>query len=80
MHGEDEYLFPYKDDVDFTLSTFHEFEPAVLRPLLLPLLKDLPTDCPNYALAMDLAADYEIFPELDCTSLPDDCLIREFVS
>ncbi len=80
MHGEEKYLFPFKDDVDYTLSTFHEFEPAVLRSLLLPLLKDLPVDCPNYELAMDLAADYEKFPELDCTSLPDDCLIREFVS
>ena len=80
MHGEDQYLFPYKDDVDYTLSTFHEFEPAVLRPLLLPLLKDLSSDCPNYDLAMDLAADYEKFPELDCTMLPEYCLIREFIS
>ncbi len=79
MHGEDQYLLPYKDDVDFTLSTFHAFEPAVLRPLLLPLISNLPSDCPNYHLAIDLAEDYIKFPELDCGLLPSDCLIREFI-
>ncbi len=80
MMGEEQYLFPYKDDVDYTLSTFHEFEPAVLRSVLLELLRNLPEDCPNYDLAMDLAADYALFPELDCSALPQDCLIREFIS
>ncbi len=80
MMGEEQYLFPYKDDVDYTLSTFHEFEPALLKPLLLPLLENLPNDCPNYDLAMDLAGDYQLFPDLSCNLLPEQCLIWEFIS
>ena len=36
MEGEDKYLTPFKDHVDYTLSTFHEFEPAILKPFLIP--------------------------------------------
>ncbi len=79
VEGEDKYLIPYKDTVDYTLSTFHEFEPAILKPYLLPLLQTVTTDYPNYDLAFDLLRDYEQFPEFDKSLLPDDCLIHEFI-
>lgn len=79
MQGEDQYLFPYKEDVDYTISTFHEFEPAVLKPFLLPLLQRLPPDTPNADWAADLLADYQRFPSIDPSDLPQDCLIHEFI-
>ncbi len=79
IEGEEKYLFPFKDSVDYTLSTFHEFEPAILKPLLLPLLKTVTMDFPNYELAFDLREDYQLFPDLDPSVLPDDCLIHEFI-
>ena len=79
IEGEDKYLLPYKNSVDYTISTFHEFEPSVLKPYLLPLLEGLPFDAPNYALAMDLKADYGLFPALNRELLGDDCLIHEFI-
>ena len=79
IEGEDKYLIPYKDSVDYTLSTFHEFEPSVLKELLLPLLKTVTMDYPNYELAFDLLRDYEQFPSVVTSLLPNDCLIHEFI-
>lgn len=79
IEGEDKYLLPYKDQVEYTLSTFHEFEPAILKSLLLPILNKVTMDYPNYELAFDLKDDYQLFPELDRTLLPADCLIHEFI-
>ncbi len=79
VDGEDKYLLPFKDQVDYTLSTFHEFEPAVLKPFLMPLLKTVTLDYPNYELAFDLRRDYEQFPVIEPSMLPEDCLIREFI-
>ena len=79
VEGEDKYLFPYKNTVDYVLSTFHEFEPSILKSYLLPLLQTVTMDYPNYDLAYDLLRDYEQFPELDKALLPDDCLIHEFI-
>lgn len=79
MNGEDQYLLPYRDDVDYVISTFHEFEPAILKPYLIPLLKTVTPDYPNYDLAIDLLDDYRMFPTLEPTVLPNDCLIHEFI-
>lgn len=79
VEGEEKYLEPFKDQVDYTLSTFHEFEPSVLKPFLLPLLHAVTMDYPNYELAFDLKKDYELFPELSSSLLPNDCLIHEFI-
>ena len=72
-------MVPYKDEVNYTLSTFHEFEPAILKPFLIPLLRSVTMDYPNYELAFDLKQDYDLFPSLDSTLLPNDCLIHEFI-
>lgn len=77
--GEDKYLFPFKNTVDYSLSTFHEFEPAILLPYLLPLLQALPDGTPNAELARDLLKNYQQFPSLSTDQLPEDCLLHEFV-
>lgn len=79
VEGEEKYLTPFKDSVDYTLSTFHEFEPAILKAFLMPLLRSVTMDYPNYELAFDLKQDYDLFPSLDSTLLPNDCLIHEFI-
>ncbi len=79
VEGEEKYLVPFKDEVDYTLSTFHEFEPAILKPYLLPLLHTVTMDYPNYELAFDLKQDYDLFPVIESSLLPNDCLIHEFI-
>ena len=79
IRGEDTYLFPYVDTVDYTVDTTHAFEPCMLAEQALPLLRDIPPQHPQYALAQHLVAGLCGFVTAPQSLLPADCILREFL-
>ena len=79
MQGEDRYLFPYAEAVDMTIDTTHAFEPGMLAVQALPLLRAIPADHPQYAVAQHLIHALDGFVRLSHTLLPPDCILREFL-
>ena len=79
VRGEDKYLFPFKDTVDYKLNTFHEFEPGILKPWLIPLLKTVRPGENNAILAANMLEDYDRFPVVSPKLLPQNCLLHEFI-
>lgn len=77
LHGEDLYLYPYKETADFKLNTFHAFELGVLGPRALSLLDA--TDAGGEYARIVKAALRRIVP-IPIEHVPTTSLIREFVA
>ncbi|MDD3692428.1 MAG: nucleoside kinase [Oscillospiraceae bacterium] len=79
VRGENEYMFPFVDTVDYLIDTTHAYEPCIFAPLLLPLLHSLP-DGHEYADTTNRLIDaLSRFEHLPLDMMPKDALLREFV-
>ncbi|MBQ4627424.1 MAG: nucleoside kinase [Clostridia bacterium] len=75
--GENKYLFPFEENADIKLNSFHPCEPCIIGARALPLLKEIKNEA--YAdKAQELIRKLELFNKIDCSILPQDCLLREF--
>ncbi len=79
VRGENEYMFPYVDTVDYLVDTTHAYEVNVFAPLLLPSLRAVPPDSPYAPDAARLIAKLEQFEPLPLDIMPREALLREFV-
>lgn len=78
VRGENEYMFPYVDTVDYLIDTTHAYEPCVFAPLLLPSLKMVPPDNPYFETVRHLTDVLSSFEPLPLDKMPRDALLREF--
>lgn len=75
--GEDMYLYPYKPLADIRFDTFHTFECGVMKPYIEKLLTDEVVSKSKYAESVKKAVDK--ISAVDCSLVPEDSLIREFI-
>ena len=76
-HGEDMYLYPYKDTADIKFDTFHTFEASVLKPYAEKLLTDEVCERSSYAAVVARALSR--LPAMETDIVPETSLIREFI-
>lgn len=77
MRGEDKYLFPFEGNADIKLDSFHACEPCVLSERAIKLLESVSAS--EYKEKAGLMIDkLKLFRTIDCSVLPEDCLLREF--
>lgn len=76
--AEDVYLYPYKESADVRIDTFHLFELSVMRERALALISRELSEENSFA-AIVFTAMRAVEP-LDEEMVPDDSLIREFIS
>lgn len=79
LKGEDNYLFPYKNNADIFIDSIHDYEPCVFRDLAIPLLRTVPGDCTFCHLAEELTTRLESFEPLSTEMVPQKSLLREFI-
>ncbi|NLN81708.1 MAG: nucleoside kinase [Clostridiales bacterium] len=79
VRGENEYMFPFVDTVDYLIDTTHAFEPCVFAKLLLPLLKEVPADNPYSETVEHLIKVLSKFEHLPVDVVPKDSMLREFI-
>ena len=77
LNGEDMYLYPYKPLADIKFDTFHTFECGVMKPYIEKLLTDEVVKKSKYAATVKRAVDN--MTPVDCSLVPEDSLIREFI-
>lgn len=78
LSGEDKYLYPYRKYADVDFNTFHAFEPGVMRPYAEKLIDSALSEESEYANTV-IQALKQALP-IDENLVPDDSLIREFIS
>lgn len=77
LHGEDLYLYPYKETADFKFDTFHSFELGALGPRALALLRESEICDPYVDVVMRALEKVEPIP---LEYIPAESLIREFLA
>ena len=78
QHGEKEYLFPTSYSADHVINTFHSYEPALFKNLVLPLVLGLDPAHPHYGFALKIAAGLDKFVSIPTSDVPKNSLLREF--
>ena len=77
--GEEEYIFPYMQNVDSVLNTSLVYEVGVLKVYAEPLLYSVPVTSPLYEEAKRLIDFLKIFHPIPSEYVEKSSLLREFI-
>lgn len=77
--GEDKWIFPYQENADAMFNSSLLFELAVLKRHLLPVLQDVPPNCPEFGEADRLLKFLNYFLPIEDVEIPLTSLLREFL-
>ena len=77
--GEEEYIFPFVDTVDFIYNSSLIYEPNVIKIFAQPLLLQVDNSSVYYSEARRLYAQLNNFIPLETSDIPIDSIIREFI-
>jgi len=77
--GEINHIFPFQDHAEETFNSALVYELPALKPLVEPLLRQVPYGCPEYIEAKRLLAFLEWFLPLSEEMIPDNSILREFL-
>jgi len=77
--GEKRHIFPYQENADEMFNSALVYELAALKPVVEPLLRQVPFGSPEHIEAKRLLTFLEWFLPLDRELIPDNSLLREFV-
>ena len=77
--GEDEYLFPYRDNADIKANTIHFYEPCVLKHQALKMIGDSTVSDKYREHILTLVNALKQFNDIDEKFVPENSLLREFL-
>ena len=77
--GEEKYIFPFQDNADGYFNSALNYEIAVLKPFIRPLLIQIKQDEPEYSEAMRLLSFLKYFVAIDSSMIPNTSIMREFI-
>ena len=78
LRGEDIYLYPHRHLADISFDTFHLFEPPLMKSFALKLLtEELASEIEYVKIIREALLKTET---LDASLVPENSLIREFIS
>ncbi len=77
--GENKWIFPYQENADAMFNTAMIFELAVIRGQAVPILEEVPENCPEYAEAFRLLKFLKYIKPIADNEIPPTSLLREFL-
>ena len=77
--GEDEYLFPYRDNADIKANTIYFYEPCVLKHQALKMIGDSTVSDKYREHILTLVNALKQFNDIDEKFVPENSLLREFL-
>ena len=77
--GEERWIFPFQSGADATFNSALDYELAVLKPKVEPLLMQIKPDQPEYAEARRLAQFLYNFSAVDERGVPRTSILREYI-
>ncbi|TFH16348.1 MAG: nucleoside kinase [Lentisphaerales bacterium] len=77
--GEKKWIFPFQRHADATFNSALDYELAILKPIVEPLLLQIKSDSPEYAEARRLAAFLSNFLSVADTEVPKTSILREYI-
>lgn len=77
--GEKVNIFPYQENADVMFNSALVYELAALKPLVEPLMRQVPYGTPEHIEAKRMLALLEWFLPLESDLIPDNSILREFI-
>lgn len=77
--GEKRYIFPYQENADVMFNSALVYELSALKPLVEPLLRQVPPGTSEYIESKRLLAFLEWFPPMGADLIPENSIVREFL-
>ncbi|MEW6650584.1 MAG: nucleoside kinase [Chloroflexota bacterium] len=77
--GEKRHIFPYQENADEIFNSALVYELSAMKPLVEPLLRQVPFGSAEYIEAKRLLAFLEWFSPIDLDLIPDNSILREFI-
>ncbi|HEX8992776.1 MAG TPA: nucleoside kinase, partial [Anaerolineales bacterium] len=77
--GEKKWIFPYQENADEMFNSALVYELSALKPLVEPLLRQVPYGIPEYIEAKRLLAFLEWFLPVEAGLVPENSIVREFL-
>lgn len=77
--GERLYIFPYQENADIIFNSALVYEIPAIKPLVEPLLRQVPFGTAEYIEAKRLLTFMEWFRPIDGAPIPDNSILREFI-
>jgi uridine kinase len=77
--GEKAYIFPYQENADVMFNSALAYELSALKPLVEPLLRQVPFGVREYIEAKRLLALLEWFVPIQADFIPGNSIMREFI-
>jgi uridine kinase len=77
--GEKHYIFPFQERADVMYNSALVYELSALKPLVEPLLRQVPPGVAEFIEAKRLLAFLEWFLPVDASLVPGNSIIREFL-
>lgn len=78
-NGEKKWVFPYQREADAAFNSALDYELAVLKPLVEPLLLEVKPSDPEYAEARRLSAFLSNFLAVSDFEVPRTSILREYI-
>lgn len=77
--GELRWIFPYQEGADATFNSALDYELAVLKLFVVPLLNEVKPHHPEYAEARRLTGFLHNFLAIPPTAVPGNSILREYI-
>lgn len=77
--GEERWIFPFQHLADATFNSSLDYELAVLKPFVEPLLTEVKPDVPEYTDARRLMGFLSNFYAIPSDGVPGDSILREYI-
>ncbi len=77
--GEEKYIFPYTDSVDYIINTSGIYEIGILKVMVEPLLYNVDFDSPCYKEARRLLDSLRCFYPISSEYVSQSAVLREFI-
>ena len=77
--GEKSHIFPYQENADVMFNSALAYELTTLKPLVEPLLRQVPFGTPEHIEAKRLLKFLEWFLPTGTDYVPDNSILREFI-
>jgi uridine kinase len=77
--GEKNHIFPYQEHADVMFNSALAYELTALKPLVEPLLRQVPYGTREYIEAKRLLKFLQWFLPIDQQLIPDNSILREFI-
>jgi len=77
--GEERNIFPFQENADVMFNSATAYELAALKKYAIPLLEEVPPDCPEYSESQRLLQLLDFFLPLPDHEIPANSLLREFI-